>query len=257
MRGYRTFVKKEFMENLRTHKLFIMIVVFFIFGIMSPLFAKLTPQLLASLSEANGIEIPLHLPEPSALDSYTQFFKNIGQMGLIILLLVFSGTLSSEISKGTLIPVLTRGLSRASVIMAKFTVASFIWTLCYLLSFLVTFGYTITLFPAMDLHHLALSVLAAWLFGIFLLALFLLMSCAARGSYGGLLGTAVVFGLLLLGQMLPGIQKFNPIVLINDNVSMLKEGYVLSDMISAIIVTGSCIVIFMFSAITIFKRKHL
>lgn len=69
---------------------------------MSPLAAKLLPQILAS----EGISITL--PDPSAIDSWSQFFKNISQMGLIVTVILFSGVLGTELSKGTLINMLTK-----------------------------------------------------------------------------------------------------------------------------------------------------
>ena len=73
MNGYLAFMKKEWMEQIRTYKLFILLVVFFIFGMLSPLTAKLMPELLSQFP----IEVmTIILPEPSAIDSYTQFFKN-------------------------------------------------------------------------------------------------------------------------------------------------------------------------------------
>ena len=79
MNGYLAFMKKEWMEQIRTFKLFILFVVFFIFGMLSPLTAKLMPELLSQIP-IEGMTIIL--PEPSAIDSYTQFFKNCSQMGL-------------------------------------------------------------------------------------------------------------------------------------------------------------------------------
>ena len=47
MRGYLAFVKKEFMEIIRTYKLVVLGAIFLILGIMNPLTAKLTPTLLS------------------------------------------------------------------------------------------------------------------------------------------------------------------------------------------------------------------
>lgn len=44
MRGYLAFVKKELLEQVRTYKLLILLLVFFIFGMLSPLMAKLMPK---------------------------------------------------------------------------------------------------------------------------------------------------------------------------------------------------------------------
>src|SRR5690554_2518719 len=126
MRHYIAFLKKEMLESIRTYKLFIMVIVFSLFGVMNPLAAKLTPYLIETLiPEGNMINIP----EPTALDSWAQFFKNINQMGLIVTLLIFSGILVNELSKGTLINMLTKGLSRKAVILSKYSSMVIIWTL--------------------------------------------------------------------------------------------------------------------------------
>lgn len=53
-----------------------------------------------------------------AMVSWTQFYKNV-PMALLIFIILFSGILTSEYAKGTLINVLTKGLSRWKVIAAK------------------------------------------------------------------------------------------------------------------------------------------
>lgn len=257
MIGYKAFVRKEFLECIRTYKLFVMLFIFVIFGIMSPFFAKLTPELLSMLSNTEDIQINLQLPEPSALDSYVQFFKNVTQMGLVIFILVFNGLLAVEVSKGTLIPIVTRGLARSTVILAKFTVASLVWSICYVVALGITLGYTIWLFPSMNLHYLVLSLCCAWIFGIFLIALFLCMSSLTSGNYGGLLGSVIFIGVLMLINIVPVVQAYNPISLISENTAMLQQGFVLSDIVPAIVITIIGIVAFVILAITSFKKKLL
>ena len=125
MRGYLAFVKKELLEQVRTCKLLILLLVFLYFGMLSPLMAKLMPEILSQMP-MDGITITI--PDPTAIDSYSQFFKNLTQMGLIVLVLLFSGTLTTELSKGTLINVLTKGVTRYAVILAKYTVALVLWS---------------------------------------------------------------------------------------------------------------------------------
>lgn len=50
MRQYKAFVKKEFLELYRSGKGWIMLAVFFLFGIMAPAFAKLTPFIMEAFS---------------------------------------------------------------------------------------------------------------------------------------------------------------------------------------------------------------
>ena len=57
MRGYLAFVKKELLEQVRTYKLLILLLVFFIFGMLSPLMAKLMPEILSQMP-MDGINRP-------------------------------------------------------------------------------------------------------------------------------------------------------------------------------------------------------
>ncbi|MCU7200933.1 hypothetical protein [Turicibacter sanguinis] len=68
MRGYLAFVKKELLEQVRTYKLLILFLVFFIFGMLSPLMAKLMPEILRQMP-MDGITITI--PDPTAIDSYS------------------------------------------------------------------------------------------------------------------------------------------------------------------------------------------
>ena len=166
MKNYLAFFRKELLEYTRTYKLFIMLIVFCILGITNPLMAKLLPELINSML-TQGMTITL--AEPTALDAWNQFFKNTTQMGLIVLVVIFSGILSSELTKGTIINMLTKGLSRTTVILSKYSAMILVWTVSLLSSFLLTWVYSSYLFPNDSTSNLLPSVLLLWLFGLFLL----------------------------------------------------------------------------------------
>lgn len=254
MNGFCAFFKKEWLEGMRTYKLWIMLIVFCIFGIMSPLFAKITPELLKSLA-TEGMQITIS--SPTALDSYMQFFKNVSQMGVIILLLIFSGSLPSEISKGTLIPVLTKGLSRNAVIVAKFSYITLVWTMSYICSFAITYVYTILTFPTLPIENLIFSVMCLWLFGCFLISVCIFASVLVKGNYGGLLLTAICFACLLILNMVPSVHAYNPASLMSDNSAMLDSKYVISGIYPAIIVSSTLCIICLGMAMLVFRKKQL
>ena len=162
----------------------------------------------------------INIPEPT-LDSWAQFFKNINQMSLIVTLLVFSGILVNELSKGTLINMLTKGLSRRAVILSKYTSMVLIWTLSVVLSFLITWVYTVYLFPDGGANNLLFSVFCLWLYGCFLLAVLMLSSTITRTNYATLIlvGLTVVVGMLV--NIVPKFQKYNPLSLSSKNMDLL------------------------------------
>ncbi|HHX01041.1 MAG TPA: ABC transporter permease subunit [Firmicutes bacterium] len=254
MKHYLVFFKKELLEYNRTYKLLILLLVFLILGIMNPLTAKLTPDLLAKFMP-EGVSITL--PEPSSLDSWAQFYKNVTQMGLIVTILVFSGVLSSELSKGTLIILLTKGLPRRVVILAKYMSMLVLWSASILTSFLVTWAYTVYIFPDGKSANLLFSMFCLWLYGALLLAVLLLAATLVKSSYGSLLITGVVVVLLTILNIAPAIQQYNPLSLAAKNMDLVMQNIEPSSLFPAIGVTVLATVVLLFAAVVIFRKKQL
>ena len=219
MRGYIAFFKKEWLEAVRSYRLVILLIAFAIFGIMSPLTAKLTPFLLENLMP-EGISI--QISEPTAIDSWMQFFKNIPQMGTIVILLMFSGLFANEIQKQTLVPFLTKGLSRAQVILSKLSISYVLWTISYFLSFFITYAYTIYYWDMSNISHLAEVIIGAWIFGLLLVSILMLAGVIFSSYSGALLGTGAFIAVLLLLQIIPDFHA-NPIYLFSNGVAVMQN----------------------------------
>lgn len=253
MNGFTAYLRKEFLEQLRGYKLLILFSILILFGMTSPLLAKMTPELLKSLS-ASGITIKL--PQITASDAWAQFFKNISQIGMIVLILIFGTSLPQEMNRGTLIIPLAKGLSRNTVILVKYLVSVLNWTAGYAISALICCGYTQYLFGTFAVPHLAFSLFCLWLFGDFLLALVLFAGTITTGNYGGLLLDAVSLGVLLALDAFPKLQKWNPISLASQNASMLAKSTLLADFTITIRITISATAIcFILSAFAFQKKK--
>ncbi len=254
MKGYAAFLRKEFVEQGRTHKLLIMLVVFTIFGMTSPLLAKLMPQILSSIG-TDGITI--NFPEPTYMDAYAQLFKNVSQMGIVVLLLVFASSMSQELSRGTLVNVLAKGLPRTAVVTSKYTACLALWTLSLALTASVSYGYTLYLFGSHPTAHLLFSLLCLWLFGAFLLSVIILTGTLLKGGYGGLLATALVLGILLLLGIIPSSTHWNPVTLASVSTSLLDGSVKTADIISAFWVSAGATVLCIAGAVLVFRKKQL
>ena len=254
MRGFIAFTKKEFMEQLRTSKCLILMAVFFLFGMTSPLLAKLMPVILSQM-ELQGVKIVL--PDPTVVDAYGQFFKNCTQMGMLVLLLVFGGILTNELMSGTLINILAKGLGRPTVILSKYLAAVTLWTVSYLLAAVVDYGYTSFLFDDYKVSNLLFSLFCLWLFGCFLLSLILLSSTLVTGNFGGLTFTVIIIAAMFLINLLPDTARFNPITLASENVALLTGGVKVEDFLVTILMTLILTVISLVGAVAGFQRKAL
>lgn len=254
MRAYLAFTVKEFIEGIRTYKFIALIVVFLIFGIMNPLAAKLLPELVDSLA---GGEIILTLTEPKAIDSWMQFFKNISQIGLIVTIILFSGIMAQEISKGTLINMITKGLSRTTVILAKFTYLALTWTLAYIVCALVTLGYTVYLFPDSSVNNLLFSLVALWLFGILLICVLLFAASMAKSSYACLLAVGLFVVILMVLSIIPSAHAYNPLSLATESTALMAGALNPDTLFPAIGISIVAAVVFVVLAVIVFRKRSL
>jgi ABC-2 type transport system permease protein len=221
---------------------------------LSPLMAKLLPDMLKGM-KIQGMEI--ERPEPTIMDAYAQFFKNFTQMGILAVLLVFGGSLSNELVKGTLINILAKGLPRHMVILSMYFAAVILWTVGFLLAAVTAYGYTVYLFNNAWLDNLVFSMFCLWFFGCFVLALIFLSSTLAAGSFGGLILSAAALVVMLMINILPDAEKFNPITLASKNVALLNGAQDVEGMLVTVLVTGILTIASIAVSILLFAKKKL
>ena len=220
MNGFTAFLSKELIQTLRSMRLLIVAAVFLLLGLMNAPLAKFTPQIL-EMTGVGDLSGALVLADPQAFDAWAQFFGNVGQMGILVILLICGSTLSGERSKGTLILPLTKGLGRTGVVLIKFLTTSALWTIGVLVAALSSWFYTVLLFPDSGVEYLVLTITLLWLFGEFLLALIPLSSVLFKGSMGGLIIPGGVLFLVLVMSAFPDLLFWNPMLLGTNGITLM------------------------------------
>ena len=254
MRTFTAFIIKEFIESVRTYKLFILIAVLLLLGIMSPFLTRLMPELLKNADLGQGVT--LTMPDPVAMDSWIQFFGNVAQMGMITLAIIFSGLTAGEFSRNTLVILLTKGMRRSVVILSKFTAAAFIWSIAYIVSIAAAYAYTAYYFTIGEMNNVFLAFFSQWLFGVLLIALVIFGGVLFKNIYGSLLfagGSAVAMTLL---NLISKVRRFNPVILSGDGVQLMS-GAKPSDFVPAVIVCGALASALILASILAFNKKQL
>lgn len=254
MKQLTVFTKKELFESAATFKLYILIAVFLVLGMMSPLLTKLLPDIISSMEDTG---IVIELPEQSAIDAWIQFFKNVSQMGMLILIIVFSGIMSGEFSKGTLINLLTKGLKRKTVILSKMLAATILWTVSYLVCLAVCYVYTAYFWGTGGLNHTLLAFIAPWLFGEFLIAVLIFGGTLFSNMYGSLLSCFAVVVVLNVISIIPNVAKYNPVSLAGGTVALFAGTSEPSDFIPAVIICAVLIIALVVASIAIFNKKKV
>lgn len=253
MRVYMAFLKKEFVEMVRSGRLVTLGIIFMLFGIMNPAIAKLTPALMKMVSESME-ETGIILGEVVVNDmtSWTQFYKNF-PMALILFLVMFSGIVTSEYQKKTIVPMLTKGVSPVTVFLSKYTVALLIWTMGYALTFFITYFYN-EYFWGNAAEHIVYAAVCSYVSGVFLLSVMMLMSVICEGSTSVIVATAVIFFVIYMCGLIPDLKNYLPTKLMASNELMVGKSSS-SDYTISMVVTITISVICTAASGVLIKRK--
>lgn len=256
MRQFIAFTKKEYLELLRTGKLILLVIIFVLFGIMNPAIAKLTPWMMDLMSEQlaeSGMQVTA--VEVDALTSWAQFFKNM-PMALIIFLILFCGILTTEYQKGTLINVVTKGMKRWKIFCAKLGVMAIVWTLGFLMSYGITYGYNAYFWDNSVAHNISAAVGCFYLCGLWLISVLALASVFCNSSGAVMLAVGAAFAASYLLGLFPAIKEYTPSYLLQSAglLTDLNEG---ADYLWAAAVTVVLIVLGCILSVAAFNRKNL
>lgn len=226
------FVKKEWMEQIRTGRFLILLIVFVLFGILSPALAKMTPWLFEMMQESMQEQgIVVQETAVTALTSWQQFYKNVSVM-LLVLVAMSSGVLTGEYQKGTLITIVTRGLPRWMVVIGKTLVQILCWSIYYWGAFGITLAYTVYFWDNKIAEHWLFAGFCVYLTALWLLALIMLGSVLFRNNMGVMLFTGAIVMVCYLVGMVPDAAVWLPTRLLSSG-ELLNGAMKVSDFTKA------------------------
>lgn len=256
MKQLTTFIKKEFLEQLRNSKIIILGTLCCLFGIMNPATAKLLPWLLEIMSEQlseNGMYITEI--QVDALTSWTQFFKNL-PIFLIVFIVMFSSILTAEYQKGTLINVVTKGMKRWKILISKLLTMSVCWTVGFLVTFGITYGYNAYFWDNDIALHLLFAAFGYYFIGLWLISVLLLGSVVLKSSSGVTLFVGAAFAVSYFLGFLPAFREYVPTFLLSSN-ELLMGAIHRNECLVAIGVTFFLTILNGFLSVLFFNKKTI
>lgn len=256
MKSLLSFMKKEYCEAARTGKLIILVLLFVLFGIMNPAIAKLTPWLMElfskTMAESGFLVTNIQV---DAMTSWTQFFKNI-PMALIAFVLIFCDIFTKEYKSNTLLLMLTKGLSRYKVILAKTVLLLSLWTFGYGLCFAITYGYNAYFWDNGIARSLFCAAAVWWLFGIWVICFIVLFSSLFRNNTSVLLCTGVTVLSAYLLSLLPKAGAYSPAMLMN-TASLLSGADKPETYVKAILIAAVSSALCIAASVPVLNKKQL
>jgi len=253
MSGFRVLLGKEMLELRRTMHFAAVLILFAVAGLLSPVLAKYTQQLVTALA---GNIVTLQLPTPTTGDAIDQLLKNVGQFGALAAILLTMGTVAGEKERGTARLVLTMPASRSAFLLAKFAAIALTLLVSTAAAGILGYAYTALLFQPPDLAGFALLCALLWL-SLLVYAAFTFVGSAFAGSAlaaGGFGFTAVIVAGIL--SVLPAVGPYMPASLASAARPMAL-GQPGSDVLGPLIFNALLVAALVVVAAIAFRRQEL
>lgn len=257
MRQLNAFIKKEWMEQFRTNKILIIMIVSVMMGIMAPAVAKLTPVLFEAMADTlaeqgiAGIEVG----DVTALTSWQQFYKNISML-VIVFVIMYSGSYTTEYQRGTLINIVTKGMSRTKILVSKLLVQLVVWTMAYVVNFATTYVYTEYYWNNSEVKNCIFAGVMVYIFGIWVIGLMTLASSIGDTNMSVLLITGAVVAVCYILSIVPDVAEYMPTKMLGA-VEVLDGSVSTANYGKAIAVLAATYIMSIVGAILIFRKKKI
>ena len=254
MNGYLVFAAKEAKEIVRTWRIWVLPAIVVFFALTGPFLARYTPQIVGAV--AGGQLGHIVLPPATYLDAYSGWIKNLSQITLFAIIIIYGGIVSSEVRSGTVLLVLTKPLSRGAFVSVKVVVNSAFVAVLLVAGTLITWALTAAIFgkaPAGPLW----SGAAVWLvLAVFYIAVMTLLSVAI-GSSAGAAGAGIgVFALLSIAGIWKPLADYSPAGLAA-HAATLAAHVATSSVLWPVASSLAATVVLAVVAAAVFRRKEL
>ncbi len=253
MTGFRAFLGKELWEIVKTWRIWIFPGIVLFFAVTGPVIARFTPQLLQAVGPDTGLVI--QVPEPTFVDAYLQWVKNLVQIVTFAMIIIFAGAVSGERRSGTAVLVLTKPLSRTAFIVAKYVSQGALLVGTVGVGSAITWALTGIVFgqaPVGPLFHAA-GIWLVW--GLMILGIIIFLS-ALVGSQAGAAGLGLgAFVVLSIASIWAPAVRYSPAGLLGAPTDILlgRAGPLLWPVVTALLLAGLAVV----AAVAVFSRKEL
>lgn len=232
MANFVILLKKNLLEMVRNKRIIIFSIVFVIVSVISALTAKFLPELLKLLIkglEESGIG-GIQIAKASVADSYVQYIANMGEIAVLLVGIMFAGTITKEKNTGTYESLKMNGVKDHEIVLAHFVSQVILVTVSYALSVSMLAILNIVLFKQIMGVRGFVVLFYIYLLLLFTISFSLFSSCLCKKSGKSyLLVILAYFGLSFL-TVFPKINLINPFNLLNEgNNLMYYETYSLKN----------------------------
>lgn len=251
--------RKELIENYKKNRLIVLGAVFLLFGIMSPLTAKYIPQIIEFIlgADPEAVNFGIDIPTPTIRDAYSQFYKNLSQMGIFVQIILFMNMVSEEKSKGTVVLVLTKAVPRSTFLLAKFIAACFVLVASLFVSSVGFYYYTYLLFGEFPSTGTLTGISLFLMFSVFMMAFIFFASTVTKTTAMSALISLGGYFVLSIFSILPRISDYLPLKLTDAAYQISAGAGSIGQYTRSIFVTIFCVILLLIISTLSFQKQEL
>lgn len=254
MKRFIALFEKEILEQIRTRKVLVMMIVMLFIAVSSPIIAKITPELLKNISVPG---LTVNLPDPSYKESIDQFIKNISQIAALVIIFVVSGIVCEEKNKKTLEITLTKPISRQMFILSKYLSFFASFSVIFIVSSLIFYLYTASVFGGFNFCNFTLMSLSVLIYLLLISSVVIFLSSIFKNSIlAGGVGFLVYVIIGTVFGLIDSIKKFSPDYIFSNYQSVIANGYS-NDLLLSILISIIAIILLIIASIWVFKYQEV
>jgi ABC-2 type transport system permease protein len=208
MNGWTALVASQLREIVRTWRIWVLPSVLVVLAATGPVLARFTKELLDATLGAQAGAIPI--PDPTYLDAYAQWTKNLTQLVPFVLVVITAGAISGQVRNGTAVLLLTKPVSRPAFVLAPLVSTLALVIGATVAASALTWGVTRAVFGTAPAGPLTAAV-GAWLVVAFLVVAVSLLASALTDAQAGASGIGIGAWLLLaVLSAWPAAARYSP-----------------------------------------------
>lgn len=205
--GYRELLTKEVLEAWRTYRLAVLCGLFIVIGVAVPLIVRFLPRLV----QIFGAEADVGVGDLGVSDVIDMLIRNVTLVGGVAAILLTMGTIAGERRRGTLDLVLSRPVSRAAVIWAKFVALGMAFGLAIGLAVVGSWLYSALFFAPQSALPWGQLGAVLWLSVMCHVAVTLLGSVLAATPLGAAIVGLAYIAVMTLASSVASLARFLPV----------------------------------------------
>ena len=227
-----TLWRMEWLRLVRTGRLWILVAVYALFGVLGPFSARYISQIVERFG--GGVEIVV--PDPTPLDGMVQFYSNAGQIGLLAVVAVAAAAMTFDAQPQWAAFLRTRVPSVSRLLQPRVVMSSLGAVIALVVGTALAAGLTGVLIGAVPVREVALGTALGALYLAFAVSVTAVAASVARQTVTTVLLTVGVLVVLPIAQVVAVIDPWLPSKLLGATTALLG-GQELSELLTSAAVT--------------------